>query len=227
MNINGNKKFFPICSVIISLLFLPVLIDAAAVPWNSQTYSVWVRAYTTGDIDSASGLYSASAFLDSYCCSGGWEYGSSYADGSLLDVTATSQGVYASSQAFAEFEGTYIAHDPFFLFSYDLIRNHSEGVIGNWGTILIQDETTLSTLFSWEGLFSDSDVLSIPTKIGNEIYVNFSIDAYAGSGVIGLPEVNSATLNYTMSVVPEPISSILFITGGGLLAGRRFIRGMK
>jgi hypothetical protein len=39
-----------------------------------------------------------------------------------------------------------------------------------------------------------------------------------------LPEVNSTTLNYTAAVVPEPISSILFVTGGAMLGGRRLLK---
>ncbi|RJO61644.1 hypothetical protein C4544_02235 [candidate division WS5 bacterium] len=210
--------------VITLLLTLPMLAGAAAVPWSSQSYSVWTRAYTAGDYDSSSGLLSASALVDSNCCSDGWEYGYGNANGSLLEVAASTQGAYAYSQAYAEFKGTYIASDPTILYSYDLTRNYSGAVVGNWGSILIQDMTASSTLYSWAGLLSDSDTITIPTTVGNEIYVNLSIEATATSGSLGVPEVNSAALSYTTAIAPEPISSILFITGGTLLAGRRFIR---
>jgi len=210
--------------VITFLLTLPMLAGAAAVPWSSQSYSVWARAYTAGDFDSSSGASSVSALVDSYCCDGGWEYGYSHANDLLLEVAASTQGVYAYSQAYAEFKGTYTASDSTFLYSYDLTRNYSGAVVGNWGSILIQDKTASSTLYSWSGLLSDSDEISIPTTVGNEIYVNLSMEATATSGSLGFPEVNSATLSYTTAIAPEPISSILFITGGTLLAGRRLLK---
>ena len=211
-------------TVITILLFLAVRADAVAVPWSSQSYSVWAKAYTTGEIDSASGPLSASATVDSNCCADGWEYGYSHANGSFLEVAASTQGTYAYSQAYAEFKGTYIASDTTYFYSYDLTRNYSGAVVGNWGSILIQDKTASSTIYSWSGMLSDSDAISIPTAVGNEIYVNLSIEATATSGSLGFPEVNSATLSYTTAIAPEPISSILFITGGTLLAVRRFIR---
>jgi hypothetical protein len=220
----GKRRLILVGMLIAFLLIIPVLASADAVPWNSQSYSVWAKAYTTGEFDSASGPSSALASVDSYCCGGGWEDGYSYADGTILEVAASTEGAYAYSQAYAEFTGTYIAPNPTFLLSYDLTRNYTPGVVGNWGTILIQDNTTSSTLFSWEGLLSDSDVVSVSTPIGNEIYVNLSIEASASSGSLGLPEVNSATLNYTVAVVPEPISSILFFTGGAMLGGRRLLK---
>jgi len=220
----GSRRLILVIMVITFLLTIPVVVTAAAVPWSSQSYSVWAKAYATGDFDSATGATSASALVDSYCCVSGYEYGYSHADGSLLEVGTSTQGSYAYSQAYAEFTGTYFASDPTLLFSYDLTRTYKGAVVGNWGTILIEDKSASSTLYSWAGLLSDSDLISIPTTIGNEIYMSISMEASATSGSRGWEEVNSATLNYTTAVAPEPISSILFVTGGSLLAGRRLLR---
>lgn len=66
-----------------------------------------------------------------------------------------------------------------------------------------------------EGLSAgDSATFSIQIPVGHNIEVNFGIHHYNTDG----------SLTYNVAVVPEPISSILFVTGGTLLAGRRLLK---
>jgi hypothetical protein len=80
------------------------------------------------------------------------------------------------------------------------IGNVGEGIISSYGDIPMQTFTLGYTGIS---------------------HITFSANAhgYAGNQ---MPLMDNLT--FTPSVAPEPISSILFITGGTLLAGRRFIR---
>ena len=67
------------------------------------------------------------------------------------------------------------------------------------------------------------EVNSFSTPIGN-LYMNF---AFAGDGAEDFSESRTGTISGEFSVVPEPVSSILFVTGGATLAFRRYRKKKK
>lgn len=130
---------------------------------------------------------------------------------------------YGYSEGYASFSGTYSANDSYFVFSYDYLLTGPFMF-----NITITDLTTSANLFS-QNISSPKDEAGtyyIATPIGNNIGVDFSLilnrthwDGWATS-----------TVGYSMNtapVVPEPISFILFLTGGLTLFGSRYLKRKK
>jgi hypothetical protein len=139
--------------------------------------------------------------------------------------------LHADASGYTAFSGTYIANLPYFVFSYDYFINPEPESRKPFSfTIEVNDITTLTNLFSYtinEGEVSEeSGAYYIPTPVGDNISVEFKLTlGHGGSDTYG---GRSSYVNYNMTtVVPEPLSSILFITGGALLAGRLYIKRKK
>jgi len=196
----------------LALILFPLSIKAAPVPWDSTTYSVsaiigehFIDAYDS-DVDSGSAP-PVSAFA------------SYFGSPALSEMTESTIHMACSvwigaprCQTIASFTGNFIANDSLFAFS-------SSGYMNN---LMVENVTASTTLF--DQFYSGSDTLFIPIQIGDEISVSFTRDT--GEHIYHEGSFDF-TDTYSMSVVPEPISSTLFIVGGATLGFRRFRKKLR
>ena len=215
------------------MLCVPITASADSVSWSTEDYSVVAQSSTHGALDSADGPpLPISAYINETTC---WTAGTAYSEitTSLMTAEAHAEtdcdiGIF---QANASFIGTYNSILPYFEFSYDysFINTQPYGQF-NWtfANILITDITDSNNLLDVE--FSEGNgTFYIQTPLDHTIQVEVQLEASAFGNDRAYGDTGSY-LNYNMSVgsevpvVPEPISSILFVTGGTLLAGRRFIK---
>ena len=230
-------KILLVSTVMMFLLTLPILASADAVSWSTETYSAYAYSqYNSGQNQQE--VFGPPLPISAYASS---NFG---IDASSSSITSTGMNIWshaeptsvmwsANSNAVAEFSGTFTAVAPVFQFAYayayDAYGGTSAQYSGNdkfW--ISVYDSTDSISLYNYTINFtsdgSASDVLNIYTSSGHNIDVDFGIQA--NSYLIDNKQVDGASINltYGTAVAPEPISSILFITGGSLLAGRRFLR---
>ncbi|MBI4688419.1 MAG: hypothetical protein HY756_11720 [Nitrospirae bacterium] len=153
------------------------------------------------------------------------------------------------ANSWAGFYGTFHATEPsIFMFSYDLdyfielagFRNQSAANDLSLGWLNVIDLTNNKTFLHNSRWFDKqekitgrgsyffeaghlSDTISVPITAGHDIGVSFGIKQIALVRDKG-EAVSNLSLSYNTAVAPEPVSSILFLTGGALLAGRQYIR---
>jgi len=215
-----------ICTVIIALFYVSSSEAQSSVPWYYQRYTVVAAAAVDGGTEevvvSAYPPYSLlpiGAVVDTAVASATCNISSSsmYAKVLVKDTNAHLGG----GSAFNVFFGEYIANSEFFQFSYDLSTN----VTPPFTWLQVNDLTTSDNLYFESLNHNTSDLITVPTLAGHVIEVRINNELFNS-----IYSSQEATLNYNMStapVVPEPISSILFVTGGTLLAGRRYLKRRK
>jgi len=210
-----SEKLYQGIAIIAVLIISAISAGADVVPWSSKTYTAYaesVLGVPHTDTDSVPPV-SATDSVVTDPSQGNVYYAHS-------EVTATDMyvEVWPDGHATASFSGTYTANLPYFIFNYYLSHNFAFLTFN----IDIQDSTASSSLFTFTSdSGTDFGTFVVQTPVDHDINVDFYLD------FDGYPTVySSSTLSYNMStsLVPEPISSVLFITGGTLLAGRRIIR---
>jgi hypothetical protein len=204
--------------IILFILALSFRVEAAPVTWSSESYSVYSWGVNTGGFDSASGSTLPVSSLVDLNLYGDYEYAYAEITAASMYIETIAGGMTGHSEAHAGASGTFFAVEPYFVFTYDF----TEG--GNTPTsqgISITDVTDSTTLFS-QNYFDSSDSITVPTALNHEIHVSFGMTSAIGVCCGQGEKSSQGTLNYSMAVVPEPVSTILFITGGAVLAVRRF-----
>jgi hypothetical protein len=240
--------------IVATLLSVPVIAGANAVSWTSENYRAYTYAYLSemyfpedqwGQIDEEklspplAVPLSASAYSEYtnpvHLLIKSWGDAVSNVSSSTFYVSADTQS-YASTDghahAIASFTGSFSASDPYFEFSYDLSTAYSKYDFGTPtsyvpsydGWLTVESITSGTTLLD-TSLSAGTDSVLVALPAGHDINVSFGIEAFSDyPAYYRGGATREATLSFNTSVVPEPISSILFIAGGTLLAGRRYIR---
>ncbi|MEW6600242.1 MAG: hypothetical protein AB1499_04675 [Nitrospirota bacterium] len=131
--------------------------------------------------------------------------------------------IWGNADGYGEFIGSYWAGLDYFNLSY--LSS------GNGGSLLVSLYDTTDKAYLLNNTLNlklnTTDNIEVYTPVGHNIQVKFKYSAGVSHG-----NDFSGSLSYNMMassppVAPEPISSILFIIGGTLLAGRRYLRRKK
>jgi hypothetical protein len=157
----------------------------------------------------------------------------------------------ARASAWSSFTGEFTATQPVFQLDYDFTWDMtvetndplsiSYDEVFSW--IVVTDLTDGNNILDAEFFYRDvfafgtggadsesgslSDTLLVNIPVGHAIEVKYGIQQGA-IDILGAGTASSEfDANFSASVVPEPISSTLFIVGGTFLVGRRFIRRRK
>jgi hypothetical protein len=216
-------------------VIVSVKAEAAPVNWNSEYYEAYASSLvgSTFDEDTQIGPplpLLAESYARGYvnCCSAFLGVSSSL---SATSMAISYNGIHGANHAsgYTEFSGNYTADNSFFVFSYDYGSIFDTfSVVTSSLFIDVTDLSTSTSLFTETitAPYTESGAYYIETPIGNNIGVNFRLELDASDIWTGGHDYGSS-VGYSMTtsaVAPEPISSILFIAGGAMLFGRRYLR---
>ncbi len=220
----------PTIMMVLSLI-LPLMAIADIVPWSTELYVADARySPTLGETKYGPPL----PITASYAYSPFGKPNTAYSNitSSSMSVSSYTKMIDMMMYASATFSGTYIStsDNPLFRFIYngDYIYNLGgvpEYPPDNYAWLLVTDITDNKVLYDNSALLLNDGMktIEVATIGSHEISVNFGARTHTSND----EESASINLTYNTAVVPEPISSILFVTGGTLLAGRRYIKKKK
>ena len=208
-------KIILLLGVVVLLLVFSSLAGAEDIAWTTQQYTAYAACGTASQT-SYGPLFPISA--QASCPDAGFKTAFS----TIHDQSNFSTNVRSAGTATATFDGNYIALLPLLQFDYSA---YHEFVHPAYLDFAVTDTTTGTTIFSqryinYVGDGPDSPYWSgsaqVNTTIGHDISVHL-MSTKINEG--------NYSVSYSMAAVaPEPISSVLFIIGGALLTGRRFLK---
>jgi len=235
MKNTGLRKSLPFLFITMVLLFIPIIVFAYPVPWTTESY----RTYAYTDIDGAlanseenfgpllpitASALSTKPVGSGYFIIGSYAHSEITSSGMTIETRANGYGdVAGRNVADTSFTGIFTASAP--LFQYSFSYSGDQDVDRGFTFITIDDLTASTTLFSQNITTDSTNIFAIDTPVGHSIRVYYGMSIGVLDSYPGLASNNlTQSLTYSTAVAPEPVSSILFVTGGALLAGRRFLR---